>query len=88
MSSSGPMALAFSYEKPFLASQSYQGMVDENLLFQKTPQHLSQKIDLYLNDSQLQNDIQKFVVKTKQQRTWDEIGIQHLTVYQHMREKK
>lgn len=82
MSSSGPMALAISYEKPFLTSDSYQGIIDQSLLFKKTPRDLSEKITDFFEDKDAQNFILSYVKELKQKRSWNEIGKKHKNVYE------
>jgi glycosyltransferase involved in cell wall biosynthesis len=81
MSSSGPMALAISYEKPFLVSKSYHDIVDERIQFSKTPEGLASKVNEFFKNPNEPADFSTYVSTLKKQRSWEEIGKQHVNLY-------
>jgi hypothetical protein len=58
------MNLVIAYELPFIASKCFEGVIDEELLF-KDPSELSEKIDQFLKDDELQHRILKYIKNLK-----------------------
>jgi glycosyltransferase involved in cell wall biosynthesis len=88
MSSSGPMALSIAYETPFIASDVFEGTInnDKNL-FKQNPNALSEKLKSVLSNSKASlRDIQYM----REERQWSSVGLQHLKYYKkiYAEEKK
>jgi len=84
MSSSGPMALAIAYEKPFLASSSYKNVLKNELIFNKNPKDLAVKINEFFNSEELDSEIKQYIKELKKQRIWSEVGKHHLDIYKNI----
>jgi len=79
MSSSGPMAFAIGYEKPFLASDVFSEVIeDKNIIFKRTPSDLSKKLDEFFKNKE---NFRKGLGKMKEERLWDNIGKQTYKIY-------
>lgn len=79
ISSSGPMALSIGYEVPFLASDVFAESIDnELLLFQKSPQWLSKKLDFFFKNREQYADI---ISQMRKERLWSEIGKETYNIY-------
>lgn len=78
MSSSGPMAFAVGYEKPFLASDVFNGVVPEKLLFEGAPIHFAKKLeDFFIRP----NDFFNLIKGMKNVRLWSKVGLSTMAVY-------
>jgi len=82
LSSSGPMALAIGYEKPFLASEAFKETIhDKSFIFQNEPRALADKInDFFTNRKKFQTKIKKL----KQKRLWGKAAQQTYALYQDL----
>jgi len=88
MSSSGPMALAIAYEKPFLASSSYKNMLNDEILFEKDAYHLARKINTTLESKKSSQHMQDYIKELKRERLWKEIGKKHYRIYKNLSKSK
>lgn len=79
MSSSGPMAIAIAYEKPFLASNVFSEMIENKLrLFEQNPQSLCDKLDnFFMNKNAFRADVLMY----KRDRLWSKIGDKTRSLY-------
>jgi glycosyltransferase involved in cell wall biosynthesis len=80
LSSSGPMAFAIGYEKPFLVSTAFSGVFKqyEQLLFEKTPVSLSSRLEYFFTH---RDDYAEVSRELKSERSWARIGDKTLKVY-------
>ena len=81
MSSSGPMAMATGYEKPFLASDVFKKVLSKELIFKRTPEELSKKIESFFNNIEI---TQKKVKQMKKDRLWDNLGKNTYDIYRKL----
>jgi glycosyltransferase involved in cell wall biosynthesis len=81
MSSSGPMAIAMGYERPFLGSDVYAAVLPANVLFERTPVALAAKLhDFFAN----QGNYQQLSRTMKRERLWRTVGKQTMDVYKEV----
>lgn len=79
MSSSGPMAIAIGFEKPFLASDVFEGVIDcKKLLFKRTPDDLMRSLNQFFIDRKEFSDEAK---KLKSVRLWPNVGDKTWMIY-------
>lgn len=72
MSSSGPMAFAIGYERPFLASDAFDKVIDNpEMIFQRTPNHLVSQLRVFFQDKKR---FQSSIKRMKKERLWTKIG--------------
>jgi glycosyltransferase involved in cell wall biosynthesis len=82
MSSSGPMAIAMGYERPFLGSDVYAEVLPASVLFERTPAALAAKLhDFFAN----QRNYQQLSHTMKRERLWSTVGKQTMSVYKEVR---
>lgn len=78
IASSGPMAFAIGYNKPFLASQAFANVFDEQLIFAATPTALAAKLDdFFANQAQFSQHI----AQLRSERLWQQVGQQAANLY-------
>lgn len=78
MSSSGPMSIAIGYEKPFLASEVFNNVLSEKMLFQRNPKSLAKKLEDFFKD---QECFQKDIAEMKANRLLKNIGVTTYNIY-------
>jgi len=83
---SGPMSLAVAYESPFIASECFEGIIDEELLF-KGPYALAEKIDRFFEDVELRQKISIYIKELKEERSWDNVARQTYKLYKKINKK-
>ncbi|WKZ31324.1 MAG: glycosyltransferase [Candidatus Dojkabacteria bacterium] len=89
MSSSGPLSLAFTYEKPFILSEVLEpytrtadfesalhdlGINKSDFIFSLDKDDLFDKVERIKNDSQLLEKLTELSRRLKQSRSWEKIG--------------
>jgi glycosyltransferase involved in cell wall biosynthesis len=75
MSSSGPLAVAVAYDRPFIASTALEGVISLDVaLFEPNVESLVEKIDRFLSDSDMRREIIDYELKLKAERSWPRIG--------------
>lgn len=81
LSSSGPMALAIGYEKPFLVSSAFADIFTDyqQLVFKQTPEAMSKKLAHFFSHL---DDYSEISYQLKQERMWQTVGLKTLGVYQ------
>lgn len=78
MSSSGPMAIAIGYGKPFFASDVFKGVLDEDFLFPREKGGAMRKIiDFFENRTTHRNKI----FKLKKNRIWSVVSKKTYEIY-------
>ncbi len=80
MSSSGPMAMAIGYEKPFLVSDVFKNIFPKKFTFARNKRSLAQKMAEFFNNKDL---FQKEIVKMKNNRLWTAVGKKVFNIYKH-----
>ena len=79
ISASGPLALAFSYKKPFLISETLKGLFNnKEIVFKNNPHSLSLKMKEFF-DKKIKID--DFVKKEREKRLWENVAKKTLNVY-------
>lgn len=79
MSSSGPMAFAIGYEKPFLASDVFRDIIkDEGLLFLRTAGSFSDKLDDFFREKE---NFRQSAKSMKQNRLWSMVAQMTIKLY-------
>jgi len=79
ISASGPLALGFSYKKPFLISETLKEMFDnKEIVFKNNPRSLSLKMKEFF-DKKI--EIDDFVKKEREKRVWKMVAKETLNVY-------
>lgn len=78
MSSSGPLALAVGYEKPFLASDVFSEILPEEMVFKRSLDGLAKKLEEFFGD---RDGFEVLVEKMKRERLWDEVGRESYSIY-------
>lgn len=79
IASSGPMAFAIGFNKPFLASTAFSHTFDERLIFTSTPQGLAQKLHDFFTAPHI---FAHTVRALRQDRLWAKVSQQTARVYQ------
>jgi glycosyltransferase involved in cell wall biosynthesis len=87
MSSSGPMAFAIGYEKPFLVSSAFEDVFGDEprLLFERDATSLADKLGYFFANKDEYSEQSR---RLKTQRTWDHVGEQTHAVYQDIDDRK
>jgi glycosyltransferase involved in cell wall biosynthesis len=80
LASSGPMAFAIGYEKPFLVSDAFAKIFDRfpRLIFDRRPESLAKKLDHFFSHHDEYSNVSR---QLKRQRSWENVGEQTLGVY-------
>lgn len=79
ISSSWPMSLAISFEKPFLASDVFKDTIPHDIfLFERTKESLASKLEFFFQNTSL---YKKYVQQIKQTCSWETIGAKTYTLY-------
>lgn len=86
MSSSGPLSMTFSFEKPFLISDVLAPLFEKQDIKGLTfslDDNLAEKIDAFQHDSSLQKKAKKISTSLKKVRSWKNIGRLYYDVLFH-----
>lgn len=79
MSSSGPMAIAIGFEKPFLASDVFDDVINfDQLLFKRNSDSLARQLERFFSNRQEFSDE---ISKMKLIKLWSNVGIRTRAVY-------
>lgn len=82
MSSSGPMAFAIGYEKPFLASDVFRGIIDdEAFLFTRTEEGLLRRLSIFFEDK---DSFSTAIREIKSERLWPKIAKETVVLYKNL----
>ncbi len=81
ISSSGPLALCIAYERAFLASQAFEGVLADELLFELDPQALAVKLETFFASSELGQHAQQVSGQWQAQRNWDTVAKNTVQLY-------
>lgn len=85
ISSSGPLALAASYRRPFLVSASFRDVVNSNeIVFRNDPRELADKIDLFFKDSAFSSRMAKYTEDFRNERLWTGISKETHQLYEEV----
>jgi len=88
MSSSGPLAKAFTYEKPIIVSDAKlftDTIPFKEIIFNKdSPSNLGDKLELIIEDSRLKNRVTEWVKKVARKNSWRNVGIQTALLYNQL----
>jgi len=68
MSSSGPMAIAIGHSKPFIGSDVFRGLVNEDLLFKRDVDSLVTKLEKFFNTPDTFSDVSR---QLRHERSWE-----------------
>lgn len=82
ISSSGPMAIAIGYKKPFLASTSFEKVIsDKKILFEKNPKNLADKLKSFFeNKTEFRHEIENL----REERSWENSGKKTYRLYSQL----
>jgi glycosyltransferase involved in cell wall biosynthesis len=82
LSASGPMSFALSFGKPFLASDVFREVLEnDRLIFQRNKENLKRSIELFFSN---QGDFNDYIKERKAERSWDRIGQQTFRLYENI----
>lgn len=83
LSSSGPMALAIGYEKPFLGSSVFSNIFINypQLLFDRNPKSMADRLEHFFEHQQSYQGISS---ELKKQRIWETVGQKTSGIYQEV----
>jgi glycosyltransferase involved in cell wall biosynthesis len=79
LSASGPMSFAIGYNKPFLASSAFEGVLPEAIVFDKNAEALSRKI---VECFEAKKIFQGYLNGMKEERLWERISAETFKLYQ------
>lgn len=79
MAASGPMAIAMSYGKPFLASKAFTGVVDDDMLFSDGPEALARKIDDLFSGTLCIDQVKYGAMRAE--RSWSSVAARTRSIY-------
>lgn len=87
LSSSGPMALAIGYEKPFLGSAVFNNIFGSypQLLFDSTPKSMAIRLDHFFTNQKAYQGISSEI---KKRRVWQTVGQDTAAVYQLIQQEE
>lgn len=71
LASSGPMSMAIGHEKPFLASNVFEGIFDSGVLFTKLPYYMAQKLNHFFSHTKEYEEYPKLL---RRERTWEKVA--------------
>jgi len=81
IASSGPLALAISYDRPFLASEAFRGVLDEGLLFKLDPKALGAKLEEFFASAKLKELARRQAAAWREERSWERVAQKMLGLY-------
>jgi glycosyltransferase involved in cell wall biosynthesis len=82
ISSSGPLTLAITYDRPFLVSEEFRNIVPiSDIIFKNTPINIAQKINEFFENDDINIIINKYSKKLKNDRNWNKIAEIHNEIY-------
>lgn len=81
LSSSGPMAFAIGFNKPFLASVAFADVFDRELVFEATPEALAKKLHEFFGDT---SHFDKQVSWLRTQRLWSRTSLKTAQLYKQI----
>ena len=82
LSSSGPLAVAVAYNRPFIVSTALKGVIAlDAAIFEPNVQSLVEKIDRFFKDDDLRHEIIDYQFKLKTERSWSQVGEQTKKLY-------
>lgn len=79
MSSSGPMAIAIGYDKPFLGSSAFEGVLEKELIFGTDSNELTKALRLYFTTDN--RSIQDAISNKRAKLIWPRIAELHADLY-------
>lgn len=82
MHSSGPLSLAASYEKPFLITDVFRGIVSSSdVVFKNDSRELASKIDTFFEDAEFQRRVLRCSKEFKKGRLWSDVSEKTYELY-------
>ncbi len=85
MSSSGPMSFAMGYEKPFLASDVFAKVLPANVIFERTPERLAEKLRDFFANAGAYDELSK---NMKRDRLWTKVGQNTMNIYKEIAQRE
>ena len=80
-SMSGIMALAVGFKQPFLASSSFKERVEDEWLFDLTPNALATKVTWFFENTEHEKEMINYLEVLKKERLWTVIATQTQEIY-------
>lgn len=85
VSSSGSLALAIAYEKPFLVSEEFRYIVPiPEIIFRNKPTHIADKIKEFFKNGRTNGTADGYAKKLKDERNWKKIAEKHVCIYDEL----
>ncbi|MEM3459332.1 MAG: glycosyltransferase [Candidatus Bathyarchaeia archaeon] len=89
MHSSGPLALAASYGKPFLISDMFSEVIFfREAVFKNDPKELAGKIDRFFGDAEFQSKVLRCSEEFKMKRLWSDVARKTCELYREVVSQK
>jgi O-antigen/teichoic acid export membrane protein len=84
MASSGPLALCMKYDRPFLASKAFAGVLPAELLVDLDPEALTATLEAFFASSRLSETARRVASEWRASRSWDRVAEQTWVLYQSL----
>jgi glycosyltransferase involved in cell wall biosynthesis len=81
LAGSGPMSLAIAYGCPVIASDAFEGALQDEMLFKRTPEALADSLLKLLGDS---NAGKSVISQYRDSRLWPAVAIRYVEVYSEL----
>lgn len=82
VSSSGSLALAIAYEKPFLVSEEFRYIVPiPEITFRNKPACMAEKIKEFFKNGIVNNATNIYTKELKREKSWEKIADKHIHIY-------
>lgn len=82
LSASGPMSFALSFEKPFLASDVFREVLEnDRIVFERNKESLKKSIESFFEN---QNFFADYIKNRRAERLWGKVGQQTFQVYENI----
>lgn len=81
LASSGPMAFAIGFDKPFLASSAFSDVFDNQLIFDCHPQALAAKLQEFFDDT---GRFDGHVARLRAERLWPRTSLKTIELYKQI----
>ena len=89
LASSGPMALCAAYDRPFLASREFAGVLPEELLFPLDPEALRDRLERFFSPegAALARKAREVARRWREERRWERVAERTWALYRSGREE-
>ena len=84
LASSGPLALCLAFDRPFLASEAFRGVLPEELLFTLDPEAVRTTLETFFRSSWLAERACRLARTWRTERSWESVAQKTQALYQRL----